>query len=389
VSSKVAIVLAFVVAAAGIVYFQQQKKSAPAGGDKGGGGSASVEITVNYSTEKKEWIEQATAAFRAEQPDVAVKLVGKGSLDSAQAVLDGTDKPTVWSPADSMVLELLRSDWLTRYGSPLFAESGEDAPQPLVLTPLVFVAWEDRANALLQSGAGRFTFGALRKAIVSNEGWPAVGGKAEWGFVKLGHTDPTRSNSGLQALLLMTLEFYKKSSGLQVADLLKPDYQAWVKDIERGVTKFEPSTGTFMVDMVRFGPSKYDAAVVYESLAASQIANAQGRWGNLKVFYPERTVWSDHPAALLKGAWVTDDQRKAARTYLAFLRSRKMQEAALALGFRPADPAVPLHAADGSDLFARLQPFGLKRDLPPAVSPPDGSVIRNLMTMWSRLVANR
>src|SRR5262249_25636063 len=156
---------------------------------------------------------------------------------------------------------------------------------------------------------------------------------------KLGHTDPTQSNSGLQALYLMTLEFYGKPS-VDVGDLLKPDYQTFVKETEKGVTKFESSTGTFMTDMVRFGPSKYDVAVVYENLAVTEIEHAQGRWGNLRVYSPGTTLWSDHPAAIVQGDWVTDAQKKAARTWIAHLRSREVQERALGFGFRPGDPSV-------------------------------------------------
>lgn len=64
----------------------------------------------------------------------------------------------------------------------------------------------------------------------------------------------------------------------------------FVKGVEKGVAKFESSTGTFMTDMVRFGPSKYDVAVAYESLAISELADAAGRWGKLKVYYPATTV---------------------------------------------------------------------------------------------------
>lgn len=51
----------------------------------------------------------------------------------------------------------------------------------------------------------------------------------------------------------------------------------WMKELEGGVARFEESTGTFMTDMIRFGPSKYDVSVVYESLAIAQMENAQGR----------------------------------------------------------------------------------------------------------------
>jgi ABC-type sulfate transport system substrate-binding protein len=185
----------------------------------------------------------------------------------------------------------------------------------------------------------------------------------------------------------MTFEYYGKSSGLRVSDLLDPNYQAFVASIERGVSKFEASTGTFMTDMIRFGPSKYDIAVVYENLVIAQLENAQGRWGDLRVYYPEITLWSDHPVALLQGDWVTDEQKRAARVFIAFLRSRPMQERALAYGFRPADPSVPIRTSDASNPYTRLAQYGVKMDVPPVATPPDGPVVRNLLTMWSRVVA--
>jgi ABC-type Fe3+ transport system substrate-binding protein len=151
------------------------------------------------------------------------------------------------------------------------------------------------------------------------------------------------------------------------------------------VTRFEHSTGTFMTDMVRFGPSKYDIAVVYESLAASQLANAQGRWGNLKVFYPSPTIWSDHPAAVLRAAWVGEREHEAGRLLLSHLRSKAWQERALEFGFRPADPSVPLKAPNTQSPFTRLAAFGLRGDIPPVADPPDAAVVRNLLALWTRL----
>jgi len=168
---------------------------------------------------------------------------------------------------------------------------------------------------------------------------------------------------------------------------LKPDYQAFLSAIERGVTRFEASTGTFMVDMVRFGPSKYDMAVVYESLAIAQIANAQGRWGSLRVYYPELTVWSDHPIAIPQAPWVSDAQRAAARELVAHLRSRPVQATALGFGFRPSDPEVPIKSAQGDNPFVRLASYGVRADLPPASAPPDPAVVRNLLMLWSRLMS--
>ncbi|HWL89443.1 MAG TPA: substrate-binding domain-containing protein [Polyangiaceae bacterium] len=397
--AKLAIVGAFLVALVVVVIFSFRERdnasrdpvaaNSAAGGPSGKGKEAvppaAVEISMLYGTEKKDWIEDAAASFAQEHPEIRVKLVAKGSLDAEQAILDEKEKPTIFSPADSMILNLLDSDWQTKNKSNILGQ-GEDAPQTLVITPLVFVAWEDRANALLKSGKV-ISWQVIRKAVNSPQGWPAVGGKADWGFVKLGHTDPTRSNSGMQALYLMSLEFYGKTGGLEIGDLLKPNYQAFVKDIEKGVQKFESSTGTFMTDMVRFGPSKYDISVVYENLAVAQIENAQGRWGNLKVYYPAMTLWSDHPAALLQGDWITAEQKQAARTWIAHLKSRAVQEKALAYGFRPADPAIPIKSGDARNPFTKLEPFGIRVDIPPVAKAPEGAVVRNLLTFWSRTIA--
>ena len=400
---KAVIILGFIVAAAAIVFFtlRRQAERGPSGAapttTRPPAGSTTtpepprpqVTISLIYSTEKKDWIEAATVEFEKKHPEIDVTLTGRGSLESAADILDGKQQPTLWSPADSLALRLLDVDWATKNGAPLFADSGDDAPQPLLITPLVFAIWEDRAEVLAKASGGRIGWKAIHKAVASNQGWPAIGGKDTWGFVKLGHTNPTRSNSGLQALFLMSLEFYGKRS-LEVGDVLKPDYQKFVQEIERGVSKFETSTGTFMTDMVRFGPSKYDIAVVYESLAIGQIENAQGRWGNLKVYYPDMTVWSDHPIALLAAPWITDAQKAAARTYVAFLRDTPMQERALAYGFRPADPRVAMRGVDPTrNPFARLAAYGISMDVPPAVEPPDGAVVRNLLMMWSRLVGTK
>lgn len=359
-----------------------------AGSGSGSGGPAATKVAVElmYSSEKKDWIEAAVGAFEAANPDIDVVLTSKGSLEAATAILDGTAHPVLWSPADSLVLNLMASDWQTKFGRRPFAADGDAGPQQLLLSPLVFAVWEDRAKVLLAAAGGdTLTWKAIHDAVVSPRGWAAIGGKPGWGFVKLGHTDPNRSNSGLQALLLMTLEYYKQTSGLTVDQLLDEKYQAWIKDIERGVPAFEASTGTFMTDMIRFGPSKYDIAVVYESLAISQLENAQGRWGDLHVYYPPVTLWSDHPLVVLDAPWVGAAERDAGRRVAAYLRGHEAQSMALRFGFRPADTSLPIKSTDGANPFVRLGSYGLALELPQAAPPPDGAVVRNLLMMWSRV----
>jgi ABC-type sulfate transport system substrate-binding protein len=155
------------------------------------------------------------------------------------------------------------------------------------------------------------------------------------------------------------------------------------------VARFEASTGTFVTDVVRYGPSRYDVAIAYESLAIEQLENAQKHWTQMRVVYPSPTSWSDHPIALLKAPWVTPEQRARAREYVAFLRGRGAQEQALSFGFRPADPSVAVKGSDPSNPFDRLASSGVRVDIPPAVVPPEPAVVREALRVWNEVVGSR
>ena len=339
-----------------------------------------------YGTEKRAFIEEMAVEFAKQRPDVKLQLTGLGSLEAADRILEGQDPPAVFSPGDSLVLNMLASDWQTKHQTALFDERGRGgaaaaADHPAGVRGLGGSgqgAGEGQRRAHHLEGPAQGA-GRRRRAGRARAASPS-GASSSWGT-------PTRRNPtrGLQALLSMTIEHHGAKRPLAVSDLLAPDLQGFLKDIETGVTRFESSTGTFMTDMVRFGPCKYDIAVVYESLAIAQIENAQGRWGSLRVYYPSPTLWSDHPVALVRARPMGPAERDAALAWIRFLRSRPAQERALAHGFRPADPAVPLRTTDAKNPFQRLQPYGLKVEIPPAVNAPEGPVVRNLLTLWTRL----
>ena len=98
--------------------------------------------------------------------------LGEGTMAAAvraaQAILDKKERPTIFSPADSLVMNELASDWKTKGRTPLFATQGEEAPQSLVMTPLVFVAWEDRAQALTKNGQGEIRWKTLSRSAWSS-----------------------------------------------------------------------------------------------------------------------------------------------------------------------------------------------------------------------------
>src|ERR1044072_3590311 len=120
--AKILIVVGFLVAVALIVILTTRGSSkdgpevkATAEPTDSAGGPAPpaqvTEISMLYSSEKKEWIDAAAQGFQKDHPEIKLTLVAKGSLDAAQAIVDGKEKPTIFSPAASLVPNLLASHW--------------------------------------------------------------------------------------------------------------------------------------------------------------------------------------------------------------------------------------------------------------------------------------
>jgi ABC-type Fe3+ transport system substrate-binding protein len=290
-----------------------------------------------------------------------------GSLEAGEAIVAGKDKPVLWSPADTVVLELFAADWKKAHGGELLGK-GEDAPQPLLLTPIVWILWEDTAGTL-----GPLSWHSIHDAVLKQH-------------LKLGHTDPTRSSTGLLALLSMATELHPERPQLDEAAVADPAFVAWMSELEAGVAKKdEASTGAFGKAMIELGASQVELGVVYESTAVTMFDKAKARWGKaLRVEYPAVTFWSDHPIALLQGDWVKPDQVKAARTFVTFLRSREIQQSALQYGFRAAEVDIPLMTDDPANPFKKYAANGIKLDIPATHATPPTPAVHALLEAWKK-----
>jgi ABC-type Fe3+ transport system substrate-binding protein len=349
-----------------------------------------IELSVLYSTEKEAWLNEVIANFEGRVNDrpIRVRLEKMGSREIYLAVLDGSKKPDVISPASSLQIAILR-DLSAKSGASLINTSDPTACRPVLTTPLVMVAWQEQANVLWGDNPNSHMWQRLHDALADPKGWESYG-HPEWGYIKFGHTDPLKSNSGFMTILLMTYNYFDKTGGLTSQDILaNAEYQQWFKEIEGTISEFGDSTGTYMQQIVTYGPSKYNLVAVYESTAIEQAANAVGRYGPLQVYYPPATVLSDHPFCVLNTERVTPDKTAAAQVFIDYLLSQPVQQKALLEhGFRPVDKTIPLDQA-GSP-FSSSDPvgdIGLKVDLPPQVEVPPGDVLNTLLDFWSRSVA--
>src|SRR3954453_12373784 len=106
--AKLAIVGAFLIAVVAIVFFGMKGSSSKDAISSEDGAAPkvgsttppvpagpAVEISMLYSSEKKEWIEAAAIPFRKDHPEIKLTLNAKGSLAAAQAIVDDKEKPTL------------------------------------------------------------------------------------------------------------------------------------------------------------------------------------------------------------------------------------------------------------------------------------------------------
>src|SRR5499433_932250 len=346
-------------------------------------GGPPVEIGIAYGTEKQRWLEWAVTEF-SKTPDgkrVKINLIPMGSLEGAHAILSGDQRINVWSPASAAYRDIFMQEWQVKYNDrPIVRE------EPIALTPMVFVVWEERYQSFIPKYK-TLSLQTMHDAVQARGGWDEIAHHPEWGLFKFGHTHPNQSNSGLMTIILAAYSYHHKTKDLTLKDVLDVDFQRWLEELERGASGMSNSTGNMMREMVLKGPSSYDALFVYENVAIDYLKNAEGRWGQLRVVYPEYNAWNDNPYYIINAPWSTPDQRKAAETFLAFLLSEPIQKQSLVHGFRPANPNVPIKFADSP--FVLYANYGVQVDLQKICEPPKAEVVNNLLASWQRAQGSR
>jgi Ca-activated chloride channel family protein len=375
-SLRVQLALGLLLAAGGCKQSDPARPAVPSTG--AGSPAGAVQVQLVYGSEKKTWLEEQVRLFQATTPTTAagkrIVVVARamGSGEAAQAIASGELQPTVFSPASGAYVTVLNSAWLAKPGrTRAIASPGA----PLVLSPIVIALWKPMAEALGWPGK-RLGWADLLKVNADPSGW-ATHGFPEWGKFKFGHTHPQYSNSGLLAVLATAYAGAGKTRGLTAADVEAPKTQAFIGSVEDTIVHYGKSTGFFADKMLEHGPTYLSAAVLYENLIIESYAKAPAV--PLVAIYPvEGSFWSDHPYALLDADWVTPEQREGAEAFLTFLKARPAQERALALGFRPSDPGIPLAAPiDAAHGVDPRQPQTL-------LEVPEAPVLEKLLEVWAR-----
>src|SRR5262249_46489971 len=321
-AGKIVVFLFIVGCLVGAYYLFAGRSSSRGPGGSAGGSSIfsskpGVEIGVAYGKGKQPWLEWASQELSqtSDGKHIKINLIPMGSQEGAHAILEGDKRINAWSPASAAYKDVFLEDWQVKYsGSPIARE------ESLALTPMVFVIWDERYQAFQQKYKN-LSFQTVNQALQEKGGWNTIAAKPEWGLFKFGHTNPVQSNSGLMTIVLAAYSYQNKTNNLNLKDVVDVGFQNWLEKLELSANGMSNSTGNMMKEMVLKGPSSFDALLVYESVAIDYLKNAEGRWGQIKVVYPEYNAWNENPYYVLNVPWSSDDQKKAADKFLTFLLS--------------------------------------------------------------------
>jgi hypothetical protein len=274
----------------------------------------------------------------------AARLARAGTGDTG---LDGWLVTSPWP-------EIVEVERRTAALDPLF----QAARPTLARSPLVLVAWKDRAAALASRCSGGVVgWKCLGEAAGTPGGWAAVGGRPEWGPVKPGHADPAASDVGALVVAQAAAAWFGRSD-LSTTDLDDDGFQRWFAGLERAVP---PSAGSPLLNMVVTGPSALDAAGTTEAEAGPLLARSARR-GSLALLYPSPMATAD----VVLAAPVGDSRASSLRQVVTGARGRN----ALAAGGWRVPGLAPVEGVSDNPALA-----------PGSGLPPPG-LVDALRTRW-------
>ena len=302
----------------------------------------SAELTVAVSPVMAPSLEEMAQEFnrqKRETPDGQTMRVTLQPLTPEQMVersLGQTPFQAI-APDSSLWLTQLDQRWAELQAGEN-AEAGGIPPRRVsdpvryAVSPIVIAAWESTAREL----------GWPDRPI----GWQEIQRKAQ--------ADPNfkwnhPSTSHAAGILATLAEFYAAAGvtrNLTPELATDPAVLEYVREVEATVRFYGEGEEVIVQRLAQEGRDFLDAFVAQEqTVIAWNQANPGER---LVAIYPaEGTLWADHPLALLElGAGdelaVTDNQRRTFRAFADFLTGEEAQRRFLALGYRPANLAIPL-----------------------------------------------
>jgi hypothetical protein len=373
-----------------------------------------VSIRILTALPVEPWVRSAAQAFNAgdyavDGVPIEVEVVGMdgltalgrwdrnefGALETDVRPEDLTEEerqaledfPTAWIPDSRYLVELANASFKERLGRDVFLTDGEYRARPIAISLFAWGLYASRAD-VLEEHFGEINWETIHDAATARGGWPELGGEPSWGFFKLVVPNPSKNVGGLAAMISAAGEYYGRTD-ISVEDVTNPEFQAWLSELMGAVTDFSSASAYTAEDFALFGYSVGDGGQLLESDLLQNMQGILTRWEDpLKIVYPSYVTWFDFPFTVWVGPETSALKKNAALEFQRFLLSDEQQQAALAYGLRPANPNIPVNAAEDS-LFVQWQDQGVQAVVPrtTAMRNPDRDVLLALLRWFELNVA--
>lgn len=361
------LMLAIGLAVGGLKWQQKQQAAGKSGGSRlaqqeaGGSGTGGHDIEFIITAAKQDWVQEEVDRFNeanAGKWHIVTKALP--SREAMHAILEGKEKPVLWSPGSPVWPTRLAEAWSAKHGGALLDMSDPNAYRVFLRSPLVFLTTRQKAKFLRPLLGGEQPWLALRKLSLHQVNTP-------WTWFRFSHADPLTSSSGMLTLGLILYDYGERTGqGGQLSKVTNdPKFLNYLGEVERGLIYDKPAalgttklTQAFLEDA-----SRYDVITAYESAALE----AAPRNPDLAVIYPHPTAVSEHAVTLLSGDWVSPEQRAGALALINFLGTKEALQAGIKHHFRPAQSNSALSLAGE---LAKYSAQGFEQSYPSIELPP-------------------
>lgn len=321
-----------------------QNGANPAQGETPSEGSAN-EIILMTNPAKKGWLNDQVEAFNASGNPIKVKMRFIATREAMHDVIEGKEKPALWSPSSVIWADRLSEVWGQKHSGTLIDTGDPSSYRTVLRTPMVFLTTRAKAKFLRPLLAGNNSWRNIRDLALGKK-------KAPWGKVKWAHSDPLNANSGMLTLALILTDYAQQTGQSAAIEKVATSagFKTYMKELEKNIvydTAVDKGT-TALTKSFAEDQSRYDFITTYESSALE----AGKKDPNLVVIYPAPTALADSAVATLNADWVSPDQKAAAKQFLDFLASKPSIAAGVKASFRPAA------SSGGVTLNAEIQRTG-------------------------------
>lgn len=211
----------------------------------------------------------------------------------------------------------------------------------------------------------------LMGALATGRTW-AQFGHPEWGGMRFGMTDPTRSAAGLNMLLsvidgdadgkVSNAELTASVGFAGAVTTVAPDANALVDGLSRG-----RSAEQVLASAVAFPTDE-------QQLAAH--ASSRSKLDLVPIYAGNEATFADHPYAILNAPWVDATKGEIASRFLDYLLSDDGQRAYGTAGFRDAAGSTRYAPVLSADL-------GFQPDVQPTGRVPEAASVNQIIAQWS------